>query len=64
MKKHITIVEKTTSGLSAYVSDLEGVVTTGADLSEIKTNMTEALSLYYKDEPNVVKFEVTYVDAK
>ena len=64
-KKHIVIIEVTSTGLSAYVEGLLGVVTTGADLSEIKNNMVEALTLYYEDEPKVVQFSVTYrVDFK
>lgn len=48
--KHKIIVETTNTGLSAHVRDLLGVVTTGADLSEIKINITEALELFYESE--------------
>jgi len=59
VKKHIVIIEMTSTGLSAYVQDLLGVVTTGADLSEIKKNITEALELFYEDEPKKVQLIVT-----
>lgn len=64
-KKHIVIIEVTSTGLSAYVEGLLGVVTTGADLSEIKSNMLEALTLYYEDEPKTVSLSLTFrVDFK
>ncbi len=64
-KKHIVIIEVTSTGLSAYVEGLLGVVTTGSDLSEIKVNMVEALALYYEDEPKAVNFSLIFrVDFK
>lgn len=64
-KKHIVIIEVTATGLSAYVEGLLGVVTTGSDLSEIKKNMAEALTLYYEDEPKALNFSLVYkVDFK
>lgn len=56
--KHKIIVETANTGLSAYVQDLLGVVTTGADLSEIKVNITEALELYY--ESKKLNFSLNY----
>ena len=49
----------TSTGLSAYVNDLLGVVTTGADLSEIKKNITEALEFFYEDEPKKVQLSLS-----
>lgn len=65
VKKHIVIIEITPTGLSAYIRGLAGIATTGVDLSEIKKNITEALEMYYEDEPKKVKFSIMYqVDFK
>jgi predicted RNase H-like HicB family nuclease len=47
--KHTAIVEKTNTGYSAYIKNLNGIGTTGDDLMELKKNITEALTLYYKN---------------
>lgn len=49
-KKHLIIIERTGSGFSAYVDGLDGVVTTGSTMSEVRINITEALDLYYEGE--------------
>lgn len=65
VKKHIVIIEITPTGLSAYIRGLSGIATTGTDLSEIKNNITEALELYYEEEPKKVKVSIAYqVDFK
>ncbi len=46
MEKIIVILEKTDTGFSAYLPDLPITCTTGGDLSEVETNMYEALELH------------------
>ncbi len=50
VKKHNIIVEVNNTGFTAYVEKLDGVVTTGDTIEEIKENMQEALELYYDDK--------------
>ena len=40
---YLVIYEKTSTGYSAYVPDLPGCITTGANLNDTKTNMQEAI---------------------
>lgn len=54
-KTHEVIVEVTNTGLSAYVTDLDGVVTTGGSLAEIEKNIKEAIAFYYEDIPSSKK---------
>jgi len=49
VKKIEMIVEYTNTGFSAYSADYP-VFTTGADIEELKTNMLEALNLYFEDQ--------------
>ena len=49
MRKIEMIVERTNSGFSAYASKY-AVYTTGNDFTELKSNMLEALNLYFEDE--------------
>jgi len=48
------IVEKTRTGYSAYASKYS-VFTTGKSLVELKTNILEALNLYFEDQHKHVK---------
>jgi hypothetical protein len=47
MKKIEMIVERTKTGYSAYAQNYP-VATTGEDLVELKSNMVEALNLYFE----------------
>ncbi len=58
-KKHTIIVEKTNTGLSAHVKEAKGVVTTGKNEQELKSNMLEALDLFY--HPNIYSLKLTYI---
>jgi|SRR6185437_8103232 len=49
LKKIEVIVECTNTGYSAYSADYP-VFTTGSNMEELKTNMLEALNLYFEDE--------------
>ena len=49
MKKIEIIVERTNTGYSAYAQNYP-VATTGKDLVELKSNMTEAFNLYFEDK--------------
>ena len=49
MKKIKMIVEKTKTGYSAYAEDY-AVGTTGKDYLKLKSNMLEALNLYFNEE--------------
>ena len=42
-KRHTVIIEKTNTGLSAYVKEARGVVTIGRNEQELKNNIIEAL---------------------
>lgn len=57
-KRHTVIIEKTNTGLSAYVKEARGVVTTGRNEQELKNNIIEALDLFYA--PHVYQLKITY----
>jgi predicted RNase H-like HicB family nuclease len=46
MSKYLVIIEKTTTGYSAYSPDLEGCVATGTSREEVEKNMTESIQLH------------------
>lgn len=46
MRKYLIVVEKTSTGFSAYSPDLEGCVSTGRTLEETEKNMREAIELH------------------
>ena len=48
MKKLKVIVEKTSTGFSAYVDDLP-VYTTGSDVQKLTANIVEALNFYFNE---------------
>ena len=49
MEKLAFVVEKTTTGFSAYNCDNQEVIgTTGQDIAELKENIVEATNLYYE----------------
>ncbi|MBW8334407.1 MAG: helix-turn-helix transcriptional regulator [Prolixibacteraceae bacterium] len=56
MKKIVTIVEKTETGYSAYAENYP-VFTVGNNLDELKSNILEALNLYFEGEHVPVKLD-------
>lgn len=46
MRKYLVIYEKSKDGYSAYVPDLPGCTSAGADREEIETNIVEAITLH------------------
>ncbi len=59
-------MEKTTTGYSAY-AEKYGVITTGADLKELKENMVDAINLYFEEmeEKAATANDLTYkIDLK
>lgn len=58
-KRHTVIIEKTNTGLSAYVKEAKGVITTGRNEQELKNNIIEALDLFYA--PHVYQLKITYI---
>src|SRR5215813_6640631 len=48
------IVESTRTGYSAYATKYS-VFTAGKDFAELKTNILEALNLYFEDQDKVIK---------
>ena len=47
MAKQLTvIIEKADNNYSAYIDGIDGIVTTGNSIDEIKKNMVEAIELY------------------
>lgn len=46
MRKYLVIYEKTADGFSAYVPDLPGCTSAGADREEIESNIVEAIKLH------------------
>lgn len=47
------IVEKTTTGYSAYAENCP-VYTVGTTLKELKVNMLEAINLYFEEQGKIV----------
>ncbi|MBD3304753.1 type II toxin-antitoxin system HicB family antitoxin [candidate division KSB3 bacterium] len=43
MKKYLIILEKTSTGYSAYSPDVIGCIATGSTKTEVKQNMREAI---------------------
>ena len=56
MKKIEMVVEKTNTGYSAYSSQF-AVCTTGGDMVELKSNILEALNLYFSEEERIITEE-------
>ena len=46
MKKYLIIIEKTSTGYSAYSPDLPGCVAAGATEKEVEENMREAITFH------------------
>ncbi len=66
MEKVIVILEQTDTGFSAYLPGLPVTCTTGADLTEVETNMHEALELHLEvlkmeNQPIPSSFEGNFV---
>ncbi len=62
MRSYSAIIEITSTGYSAYIKELAGVVTVGNEMSEVKENVYEALDLYEDEkQPYEVQF---FVDLK
>jgi predicted RNase H-like HicB family nuclease len=58
MKKIEMIVERTNTGYSVYAQN-HPVATTGKDLIELKSNMVEALNLYFEENgPLITKNDI------
>jgi hypothetical protein len=53
MRKIEMIVERTKTGYSVYAKNYP-VATTGEDLSELKSNMVDALNLYFEEKGIIV----------
>lgn len=43
--KYTAVIEKTGTGFSGYIKELDGVISTGDSLTEMKENLLEALEL-------------------
>jgi predicted RNase H-like HicB family nuclease len=46
MRKYLVIYERGTDGYSAYVPDLPGCTSAGADRKEVERNIIEAIKLH------------------
>ena len=44
--KYLIVIEKSETGCSAYSPDLPGCVSTGADETEVRRNMREAIEFH------------------
>ncbi|MEO0927659.1 MAG: type II toxin-antitoxin system HicB family antitoxin [Cyanobacteria bacterium J06643_13] len=44
--KYLTVIEKTSTGYSAYSPDLAGCVSTGSTIEEVTANMEEAIQFH------------------
>jgi len=51
--KLTAVIEKTGTGFSGYIKEVDGIVSTGDSLAEIKENLQEALELIYGDSTNI-----------
>lgn len=57
MKSTLTaIIEKTTTGFSGYIKELDGMITVGSSISEMKENFSEILALN-----EMVDYNIEYV---
>jgi|SRR5690554_6265774 len=72
MKKLTVIVEKTDTGFSAYIKEMDGVISVGATMTELKDSLNEGLfhEIEYINETegkniSVSDFELNYtIDLK
>jgi predicted RNase H-like HicB family nuclease len=46
--KYLIVIEKTNTGYSAYSPDIDGCVSTGVTLDEVKHNMQEAIEFHFE----------------
>lgn len=46
--KYLIVVEKTNTGFSAYLPDIDGCVATGRTKEEVLINMQEALEFHFE----------------
>ena len=46
MNRYLIVIEKTTTGYSAYSPDLPGCVATGADRAEVESEMKTAIEFH------------------
>lgn len=46
MNKYLVVIEKTSTGFSAYSPDLPGCVSTGSTKQELEANMREAMEFH------------------
>ena len=44
--RYLIVIEKTSTGFSAYSPDLDGCVTTGSTKEEVEQNMYDAIELH------------------
>ncbi|MGB5633507.1 MAG: type II toxin-antitoxin system HicB family antitoxin [Waterburya sp.] len=44
--KYLTVIEKTSTGYSAYSPDLDGCVSTGLTIEEVTANMEQAIQFH------------------
>ena len=49
MKTIKVIIEKADRNYSAYLDGIDGIVTTGANVSEIKSNMYKAINAFVEE---------------
>jgi hypothetical protein len=61
MKKLKMIVEKTSSGYSAY-SEKFPVFTTGSNIADLMRNAVEAFNFYFRESGEKVKVDKSHVD--
>jgi len=68
MKKRLTtvIVEKTSTGFSAYAKEIDGLTTVGSSISELKQNFNEVLQYHVEylqekgESVTIGDFEISY----
>ncbi|MEL6439199.1 MAG: type II toxin-antitoxin system HicB family antitoxin [Cyanobacteria bacterium J06621_8] len=67
--KYLTVIEKTSTGYSAYSPDLDGCVSTGSTVEEVTANMEQAIQFHLEGlklegyeipEPKTIS---TYIEA-
>ncbi len=46
--KYLIVIEETNTGYSAFSPDIDGCVSTGVTLEEIKHNMQEAIEFHFE----------------
>lgn len=61
------IIEKTSTGFSGYIKEIDGIVTAGDSINEMRDNFNEALTSYFEylsekgfESPNINEVKINF----